>query len=149
MFDTDVIIVGAGISGLCAARTLSTAGHSVLVLEAKDRVGGRTLTQKIGNGTFGLGGQWIGPTQSAALRLIDELGLDLFPTRHSGKKILEIGGKLSTYRGDIPSISIFGLAEVQLSLLRMNAKQRSVSTLAPWESPQAAKLDRIGRTNNC
>ena len=60
----DVVVVGAGLAGLCAARELTRAGKSCVVIEARDRVGGRTLSQPLGDDVVDLGGQWIGPTQN-------------------------------------------------------------------------------------
>ena len=50
MADVDLVVVGAGLAGLAAARHAGAAGHSVVLLEARDRVGGRTLNQDIGDG---------------------------------------------------------------------------------------------------
>ncbi|MDQ2621810.1 MAG: FAD-dependent oxidoreductase, partial [Actinomycetota bacterium] len=77
----DVVVVGAGLAGLAAARKLRAGGATVLVLEARDRVGGRTLNEEIGDGEIvELGGQWVGPGQDRILELIGELGLETFPT---------------------------------------------------------------------
>ena len=77
----DVVIVGAGLSGLMAARTLLAAGVEPLVLDARDRVGGRTWTRPASDGTLlDLGGQWIGPTQRRILALVEELGVHTFKT---------------------------------------------------------------------
>ena len=84
----DVLVVGAGVAGLVAARELVKRGRSCLVLEARDRVGGRTLTQKLGNDWVDLGGQWIGPTQDRLAALARELDVPTFPQHHQGKKIL-------------------------------------------------------------
>ncbi|CAF1040938.1 unnamed protein product [Didymodactylos carnosus] len=81
----DLIIVGAGLTGLCAARTLLKTGHeniSFKILEARDRVGGRTQNQHFQLGSHStvvdIGGQWIGPSQNNVLNLIQELeGLEL------------------------------------------------------------------------
>jgi monoamine oxidase len=71
--DADVIIIGAGVAGLTAARALTQAGAAVLVLEARDRVGGRTLSQSVGGDVVDLGGQWVGPHQRHVLKMVEEL----------------------------------------------------------------------------
>ncbi|GEM88221.1 flavin monoamine oxidase family protein [Meiothermus granaticius] len=82
----DVAVVGAGISGLGAAKALHEAGLEVLVLEAAQRVGGRLLTRTLEDGTaFDLGGQWVGPQMSRISRLIHELGLSTFEQHDSGR----------------------------------------------------------------
>ena len=91
----DVVVVGAGLSGLCAARKLRAQGASVEVVEARDRVGGRTRSEQIGQGTFDVGGQWIGPGQERVRALANELGIQTFPTYTKGKKGLEVEGQLS------------------------------------------------------
>ncbi|WP_433685785.1 FAD-dependent oxidoreductase [Nocardia sp. CA-119907] len=78
----DVAVIGAGLAGLAAARQLHRDRLEVVVVEARDRVGGRTLNHPIGDGKIvEVGGQWVGPGQDRVLALIDELGL---PTRHCG-----------------------------------------------------------------
>src|SRR5262245_41849414 len=105
MSDADVVVVGAGLAGLAAAREASRLRLEPVVLEARDRVGGRTLNEGIGEGKIvEVGGQWVGPTQTRALELIDELGLETFPTYGEGKNLFERNGRLRTYRGTIPKL---------------------------------------------
>ncbi|MHB8593173.1 MAG: flavin monoamine oxidase family protein, partial [Acidimicrobiales bacterium] len=76
MSTEQVVVIGAGLSGLSAARRLATSGVEVTVLEARSRVGGRTEGGRTADGTpVELGGQWVGPTQTRMYELIDELGL--------------------------------------------------------------------------
>src|SRR3712207_9118203 len=96
----DVVVVGAGLAGLAAARDLLAAGLSVLVLEARDRVGGRVLNHTLQNGAVvELGGQWVGPTQDRVLVLADELGVGLFPTYVEGEHFLAVDGAVKRYGG--------------------------------------------------
>ena len=99
----DVVVVGAGLAGLTAARRLVTAGRSVVVLEARDRVGGRTLNHDIGGGKIvEVGGQFVGPTQDRILSLADELGVARFPTYATGDSVYIADGQATRYSGDIP-----------------------------------------------
>jgi monoamine oxidase len=137
----DVVVVGAGLSGLYAARCLRAKGRTVAVLEARDRVGGRTLSQPIGKAVFDLGGQWIGPTQDRVLALADTLGVERFPTYDTGTKIIEIGGKRRTYTGNIPSLSVFNLIELQLAISKMNRFARRVDPASPHVAKSAREWD--------
>src|SRR5918992_1805242 len=97
----DVVVVGAGMAGLIAARDLLAANVSVLVLEARNRVGGRLLSHTLENGAVvELGGQWVGPTQGRVLALAGELGVDLFPTYTDGEHFLATGGTVKRYGGE-------------------------------------------------
>ena len=81
----DVCVVGAGLAGLAAARALVAADRKVVVLEARDRVGGRTLNRSIGGGHISeIGGQFGGPTQDRILALAQAVGVKTFPTYDSG-----------------------------------------------------------------
>src|SRR3954451_20872599 len=96
--DADVVIVGAGLAGLTGAREVQRAGGTAAVLEARDRVGGRTLNHDIGDGKIvEVGGQWIGPTQDRLAQLARDLGVDTFPTYAQGHKLLEYGGSVRRY----------------------------------------------------
>ncbi|MCZ4150725.1 putrescine oxidase, partial [Escherichia coli] len=85
--ERDVVVIGAGPSGLTAAYELSKAGKSVAVLEARDRVGGRTWTEQMDGATIEIGGQWISPDQTGLYSLINELGIETFERYKAGKSV--------------------------------------------------------------
>ncbi len=98
----DVAVVGAGLAGLVAARDLVGAGLEVVVLEARERVGGRLLNEPLGEGkVVEVGGQWIGPTQARIAALAAELGVETFPTHDEGRHLLELSGRVASYTGAI------------------------------------------------
>ena len=137
-----MVVVGAGLAGLAAARELSARGASVVVVEARERVGGRVENHEIGGGNVvEVGGQWIGPTQNRLAALASDLGVDTFPTHGRGHNVIEYGGSLRRYRGTIPRINPLVLVDVERAQRRLNRLSRSVPLQAPWEAPNAAKLD--------
>lgn len=141
-----VVVVGAGLSGLAAARALVAASQEVVVLEGRDRVGGRTEGGHLADGTpIELGGQWIGPTQNRMYELVEELGLAWFRTYNDeGKLLLELFGKqtrMASHRGAVPRLGPFALADIGQGLLRFTRLANRVSLTEPWASPDAAVLD--------
>src|SRR6185295_352227 len=77
---TQVVIVGAGFAGLTTARELRKRGVDAVVLEARDRVGGRTWTVRKDGWWLDCGGQWTGPGQDRIRALGEEMGVASFPT---------------------------------------------------------------------
>ena len=109
--DADVVIVGAGVAGLTAAWRLASAELRVVVLEARDRVGGRLHTVELEGEPFELGGQWIAPTQSAVRALLEELGLELFPRHRAGDSVrLMADGRVVRAGGDDLGLAPDGVA---------------------------------------
>jgi monoamine oxidase len=138
----DVLVVGAGLAGMTAARGLAAAGRSVLVLEARDRVGGRVVSREIGGGKIvEMGGQWTGPTQDRLLALAAELGVGTFPTYDTGKKVLHFNGKRGTYSGAIPRLSPLVLADIGRAQARLESLAKKVPTGAPWTAARARQWD--------
>ena len=139
---TSVVVIGAGLAGLSAARALRAQGVDVIVLEARDRVGGRTLNHSIGDGNVvEVGGQWVGPGQERVLSLIGELGLETFDTYTVGKNLFEHGTRLSTYRGAIPRVNPVALMDVQLAMTRLGRMAKTVPPASPWTAPKSASWD--------
>ena len=140
----DVVVVGAGLAGLTAARAVRAAGRSVLVLEARDRVGGRNLDHPLaGGGVAEMGGQWAGPGQDKVLALAKELGVATFETYAQGDTVYYRSGERSTYSGDIPPASPAALVEIEAVILELNQMAAEVSAAEPWKAPHAGEWDII------
>jgi monoamine oxidase len=135
--------VGAGLAGLVTARELVAAGRSVAVLEARDRVGGRTLNHRLEDGSVvELGGQWLGPTQDEIDALARELGLEQFPTHDEGDNLILHRGRLARYRGVIPKLPLHVLLEIGVAQARLDRMAARVPLEAPWTAPGAARRDQ-------
>jgi putrescine oxidase len=142
--DADVVVVGAGIAGLTAATVLAEAGLDVRVLEARDRVGGRTFNTTIRGEANELGGQWIAPYQSEAHALLRRLAIELFPSHREGSHVyLDAAGERRLYTGhDAPlggaSERAYAAADAALDALA-----QQLDPEAPWTHPRAAELDAL------
>jgi monoamine oxidase len=152
--EADVAIVGAGLAGLVAARRLVAAGKRPLVVEARDRVGGRLLNEEIGDGkVVEVGGQWIGPTQERLAALAAELGVGTFPTHDEGRHLIEMNGKVASFTGALTdariglvvelsrAISPLALADFEQARGRLDRMAREVPLEEPWMAPRAAEWD--------
>ncbi len=142
--NVDVVVVGAGFAGLSAARELTRAGLAVVVLEARDRVGGRVYTKTLEGGPWvDLGGQWAGPTQNHLLALIAEHNLPTFGTWTKGENLVHVNGKSRRYRGTIPRLDPLSLLNVGYAQWRLERMSKQVPLDAPWRAPRAAEWDRM------
>src|SRR3954451_24078658 len=140
--DADVIVVGAGLAGLTAAREIQRAGKTAIVLEARDRVGGRTLNHPIGDGkVVEVGGQWIGPGQDRIAALAKEMNVATFPTHSKGENVIEFDGALKRYRGTIPRIGPHVLADVGQAQLKIARLAKRIPLDKTWNAKNARKLD--------
>ena len=140
---TDVVVVGAGLAGLTAARELSRSGFDVVVLEGRDRVGGRTNSAMLAGIPVDLGASFVGPTQDAVLKLAADLGCDTTPTFNDGANLLRWRGTVRRYNGTIPKLGLIGLVDIGRIQWQFARIARTVSITEPWSAPDAAKLDAI------
>lgn len=138
----DVAVVGGGISGLVAARRVAAAGRSVLLLEARDRVGGRTLNHTLANGSvIESGGAFVGPTQDRVLALIQELGIQTFKEYAQGDNLYVANGQPPMrYTGTIPPDPAI-LPDAAVVQTRVDQMAQQVPVDAPWTAANAADWD--------
>lgn len=139
--EADVVVVGAGLSGLSAARALRQRGLDVVVLEAADKVGGRVQSAHVAGAHVDLGGTFVGPGQDRIIALADEMGVSRYATYEHGDNALRWRGRTRRYSGTIPSIGPIGL----LDLARIRGALEKIASRIPPTRPGdavgAAALD--------
>jgi monoamine oxidase len=142
----DVVVVGAGFAGLTAARLIQRAGRSVVVLEARNRVGGRVVNHDLGGGQVSeRGGTFVGPTQDHVISLARDLGIGTFDTYDTGDNVYVNEGQRSTYSdtgatGTAPNDPVI-LPDLTLAVTQLDQMSTQVPVGAPWTSPNAASWD--------
>ena len=139
----DVAVIGAGFAGLTAARDLSRAGASCVVLEARDRVGGRVHDRVLEDGTvLELGGQWVGPTQDRILGLLAELGIATQPTPTDGDELTIVDGVRFRHPGELPDDLGPGVRPaIDEALATLDDLGATIPLDAPWDAPDAVRFD--------
>ena len=142
--EADVIVVGAGISGLIAARTLLAAGLTPLILEADDRIGGRILTEEALPGLpVELGAQWIGDTHHRMFALAAELGVQTYPQYEQGETSYDLVGSGVLRENAFHARFRDELADLERVFRRLDELAAEVPPEAPWLAPHAAEWDAV------
>ena len=142
--ERDVVIIGAGASGLTAATELKKAGLTVAVLEARDRVGGRLWTDDVDGAMLEIGGQWVSPDQDALKSTLAELGLETYPRYREGENVyLNEAGELTRFEGEIFPVPPKTEAEIVTLIEKLDALVAEIDPDRPWAHPLAKDLDEI------
>ncbi|MBY0275935.1 flavin monoamine oxidase family protein [Candidatus Binatia bacterium] len=140
----DVIVVGAGLAGLSAAYEIERAGRSAIVLEARNRVGGRTVNHDLGDGKVTeVGGTFVGPTQDRLMALATELGIGTFKSWDIGESVSFLRGVRGTYTSGDPVtfLSVPGGQDLVKAIGLLDGMAKKVPTSSPWTAPDAEDWD--------
>jgi monoamine oxidase len=142
--ECDFVVVGAGLAGLTAALRLAQADSSVIVLEARDRVGGRVWTKTLDDGTWlDMGGTWYGPGQDHAYALAREMCVDTYPTYSEGDSLLVMPDGTSVRKpGSFPISDLVSAAAMLAVMDRIESMGSWIPLDRPWDAPQAREWDR-------
>src|ERR1700712_5429868 len=142
--EREVVVIGAGACGLTAPTRLKEAGVSVVVLEARDRVGGRLWTDESSGALLELGGQWVSPDQTALIAAVEELGLSTFSRYRDGDSVY-VGpdGASHRFTGDIFPASAETEAEIERMIGILDELTAQLDPDRPWTHPRAEELDAI------
>jgi putrescine oxidase len=144
VIEADVVVVGAGSSGLAAASRLVAEGREVVVLEARDRVGGRLWNTEIGGEANELGGEWVAPYHERLHELLRELGIELFPAYREGADVyVDEAGRAHRHSGGEPGLSAASARALDEADAKLDALAKELDPEAPWEHPRARELDTI------
>ncbi|BBY26456.1 flavin monoamine oxidase family protein [Mycolicibacterium sediminis] len=142
--EADVVVVGAGLSGMIAARTVLEAGLVPVVLEADERVGGRILTEEaIAGVPLDLGAQWIGDTHHRMFALAAELGVETYPQYDVGETSYDLVGTGVLRENDFHDRFGDELVALEHVLRHLDELAAEVPPDAPWQAPHAAEWDAI------
>lgn len=134
-----VIVVGAGLAGLTAATELAAAGHEVTVLEARDRVGGRTHGIEVAPGSWvDAGAAYLGEKHTELLALLARTGLKTTATTMAGASTFALSDGAATSPGRFPPLNAVALGMMFDLLDELTA---SIDPVEPWRTPNAAELD--------
>lgn len=140
----DVVVIGAGAAGLTAANDLRTAGLSVVVLEARDRVGGRLWTDVVDGAMLELGGQWVSPDQTALIDTVADLGLETYSRYREGDSVY-VGpdGDAKRFTGEMFPVAPETEKVIDDITARLDGMVAEIDPDKPWEHPNAAEWDKI------
>lgn len=141
--EVDVVIVGAGFAGLSAADRLVNTGASVMVVEGRDRVGGRSFTGEVAGVKVDLGATWVAQRHTAIRDLASRMGCTTTRQFNRGRNVLWMAGRRRTYKGTIPKVSPAALVDIARTQMALEKLVSTIDVDAAWESPNAARFDAI------
>ncbi len=140
----DTVVIGGGVTGLVAAWRLVEAGQDVVVLEARDRVGGRLRNERHEGSLFEIGGQWVSPDQDVLKELLDELDLETYLRHRDGASLyVDRGGEAKRFTGEDLPVSAETAAAIEQLTKTLDALTAEIDPDRPWDHPDAERLDHV------
>ncbi|XP_072770637.1 amine oxidase [flavin-containing] [Nerophis lumbriciformis] len=141
----DVVVVGGGISGLSAAKLLREIGLNPVVLEARDRVGGRTFTVSNKETKWvDLGGAYVGPTQNRILRLAKQYGVKTYKVNEQERLLHHVNVSSYHFKGSFPPTwNPIVMLDFNNLFRTIDQMGKEIPREAPWKAPHAEEWDKM------
>ncbi len=137
----DVVIIGGGLAGLVAADQLKRNGYDVIVMEGRERLGGRIHTATIAGVPVDCGATWVGPNHEAVRELAVRLKCELVPQYDTGEGVLSLNGERKV--GGLSAVPSDVGQDLESIISAISTLVEELPAESAWSHAKAAQFDSI------